>query len=307
MTNRFVNIFDGENDGLVGHESFEWGSKYIYLSAPGSRGISHGDVIDLNRENIKGFDVRAFLRRPCPRPEKTRILMNKENTENVNRSNEPEKAAAGPLTVIYTDTVYGKEAEALAEHTGAGKAQYTENAPAHHQGAGLVLSGSTTAGCRLLTVRYHCRRTLHLCCRGSKKTTWKGNYWVKASRIKGMNAADGQLRAVDATAGFGEDSLLLAAAGYNVELYEYDPVIAALLRDALRRAAKSSYDALRDAVSRMDLREGDSVSAMRAMAGSNEPPDIVLLDPMFPERRKSALVKKKFQLLAAAGKPVRGS
>ena len=39
--------------------------------------------------------------------------MNKENTENVNRSNEPEKAAAGPLTVIYTDTVYGKEAEAL--------------------------------------------------------------------------------------------------------------------------------------------------------------------------------------------------
>ena len=65
--------------------------------------------------------------------------MNKENIENVNRSNEPEKAAAGPLTVIYTDTVYGKEAEALAEHTGAGKAQYTENAPAHDQGAGLML------------------------------------------------------------------------------------------------------------------------------------------------------------------------
>ena len=60
MTNRFVNLFDGENDGLVGHESFEWGSKYIYLSAPSSRGISHGDVIDLNRENIKGFDVREF-------------------------------------------------------------------------------------------------------------------------------------------------------------------------------------------------------------------------------------------------------
>ena len=39
--------------------------------------------------------------------------MNKENTENVNKSNEPEKAAAGPLTVIYTDTVYEKEAEAM--------------------------------------------------------------------------------------------------------------------------------------------------------------------------------------------------
>ena len=110
MTNRFVNLFDGENwpKRCVGHESFEWGSKYIYSSAPGSRGISHGGVKDLNRENIKGFDVRAFLRGPCPRPEKTRILMNKENTENVNKSNEPGKAAAGPLTVIYTDTVYKK-------------------------------------------------------------------------------------------------------------------------------------------------------------------------------------------------------
>ena len=60
LTNRFVHLFDGENDGLVGKESFEWGSEYTYLSAPGERGISHGDVIDLNRENIEGFDVREF-------------------------------------------------------------------------------------------------------------------------------------------------------------------------------------------------------------------------------------------------------
>ncbi len=60
LTNRFVHLFDGENDGLVGKDSFEWGSEYIYLSAPGKRGVSHGDVIDLNRENIPGFDVREF-------------------------------------------------------------------------------------------------------------------------------------------------------------------------------------------------------------------------------------------------------
>ena len=232
--------------------------------------------------------------------------MNKENTENVNKSNEPGKTAAGPLTVIYTDTVYKKEAEALAEHTGAGKAQYTENAPVHDQGAGLMLL-LDDSGLSLTDGKISLQADLTSMLPRLKKNNLEREFLVKASRIKGMNAADGQLRAVDATAGFGEDSLLLAVAGYNVELYEYDPVIAALLRDALRRAAKSSDDALRDAVSRMDLREGDSVSAMRAMAGSNEQPDIVLLDPMFPERRKSALVKKKFQLLQQLESPCEGA
>lgn len=59
-TNAFVKQFDGENDGLVGYESFKWGSNFIYLKPQGGRGISHGDVIDLNRENIDTFDVREF-------------------------------------------------------------------------------------------------------------------------------------------------------------------------------------------------------------------------------------------------------
>ncbi len=55
-----VHLFSGANDGLVGEESFEWGEKFTCLKASGKRGISHGDMIDLNRENIKGFDVREF-------------------------------------------------------------------------------------------------------------------------------------------------------------------------------------------------------------------------------------------------------
>lgn len=55
-----VKYFDGENDGLVSESSFIWGEKYILLKPTGSRGISHGDIIDLNRENIRGFDVREF-------------------------------------------------------------------------------------------------------------------------------------------------------------------------------------------------------------------------------------------------------
>ena len=60
LSYRYVKNYDGENDGLVGESSFEWGEKYTLLRTDGNRGISHGDVIDLNRENIKDFDVRAF-------------------------------------------------------------------------------------------------------------------------------------------------------------------------------------------------------------------------------------------------------
>ena len=56
-----VGHFDGPNDGLVGEKSFSWGSEYQFLTTTGKRGISHGDVIDLNRENIDGFDVREFF------------------------------------------------------------------------------------------------------------------------------------------------------------------------------------------------------------------------------------------------------
>jgi len=55
-----VRHFDGENDGLVAVEAAKWGTAFTLLTPKGRRGISHGDVIDLNRENIPGFDVREF-------------------------------------------------------------------------------------------------------------------------------------------------------------------------------------------------------------------------------------------------------
>ena len=55
-----VRFFDGPNDGLVSETSFAFGEKYTLLTPTGTRGISHGDMIDLNRENIEDFDVREF-------------------------------------------------------------------------------------------------------------------------------------------------------------------------------------------------------------------------------------------------------
>ena len=149
---------------------------------------------------------------------------------------------------------------------------------------------------------------------------------VKATKVKGRE----KLRVIDATAGMGEDSLLLAAAGCEVTLYEQDPVIAALLQDTMRRALEEA--ALQAIVMRMQLVEGDSIDHLQKLSdagmSSNVPfgtqgdaiehscpsstasdatanssdealkrPDVIYLDPMFPERQKSGLVKKKFQLI----------
>lgn len=60
MAYPMVKHFDGDNDGLVSVDSMKWGSNFICLTVPKGRGISHGDMIDLNRENIPDFDVREF-------------------------------------------------------------------------------------------------------------------------------------------------------------------------------------------------------------------------------------------------------
>lgn len=115
-----------------------------------------------------------------------------------------------------------------------------------------------------------------------------GELLVRAARLKGIE----EPTLVDATAGLGQDSLLLAAAGLSVTLIECNPVIAAMLVDAIERARRDPE--LADAAGRMRVIEGNSLKVLRDLS---MPPDVVYLDPMFPGRSKSAAVKKKFQLL----------
>lgn len=55
-----VKKYDGDNDGLVALTSASWGERFTPIYPTGKRGITHADMIDLNREDIKGFDVREF-------------------------------------------------------------------------------------------------------------------------------------------------------------------------------------------------------------------------------------------------------
>ena len=116
---------------------------------------------------------------------------------------------------------------------------------------------------------------------------------VKAAKVKKRDGM--QPSAVDATAGLGDDAFLLAAAGFRVTLFEHNPIIAALLADALLRAKGEKVDpALRTIAERMSLAEGESTHALPLLGFV---PDVVLLDPMFPAKGKDAAAKKKLQML----------
>ena len=96
---------------------------------------------------------------------------------------------------------------------------------------------------------------------------------------------------LDATAGLGRDSFVLASWGYPVVLCERVPVVACLLRDGLRRAAASDDAELRAVIARMRLQAVDALDYLRGETA----PEVVVIDPMFPPSKKTALVKKDMQ------------
>ena len=97
------------------------------------------------------------------------------------------------------------------------------------------------------------------------------------------------LNILDATAGLGRDAFVLASLGASVTLVERNPVVAALLFDGLRRGAATAE--LSWLSQRMQLRHCSALQALTQRAAV----EVVYLDPMFPPRDKTALVKKEMR------------
>jgi 16S rRNA (guanine1516-N2)-methyltransferase len=143
-----------------------------------------------------------------------------------------------------------------------------------------------------------------------KRTAWETgrDLLVKAVGPGRKEFLNGAL-VYDLTAGFGQDSLLLALAGAkHVHMIERNPIVAALLSDAMRRlrllsigcSDKTQREHARDLCQRLSLQVGDGIRVAKELVspkGSIDLPDIIYLDPMFPPRTKSALVKKNMQVL----------
>ncbi|MEL0151832.1 MAG: class I SAM-dependent methyltransferase [Halieaceae bacterium] len=98
--------------------------------------------------------------------------------------------------------------------------------------------------------------------------------------------ADRKPRVFDATAGLGRDAFVLADLGCEVELSEVSPVLYFLLKHAHETALLSASEKVVHAAQRMTISHRDS--ARCSVSGFNT----IYLDPMFPDRSKSAAVKK---------------
>lgn len=98
---------------------------------------------------------------------------------------------------------------------------------------------------------------------------------------------------IDATAGMGRDAFVLANLGCAVTLLERSPILHALLADALIRGKQDNE--IKTIIERMTLKQGDAQDLLPTLKA-----DVVFLDPMYPHREKSALVKKELRLLRLA-------
>ena len=99
----------------------------------------------------------------------------------------------------------------------------------------------------------------------------------------------------DATAGLGRDAFLFACLGCRVTAVERSPILWALLRDGLARAAKSNMTGLRAIVDRITLLHGDSCDVLHDLPQEARP-DVLYIDPMYPSSQKTALAKKEMRV-----------
>ncbi len=111
----------------------------------------------------------------------------------------------------------------------------------------------------------------------------------------GVRKGQPRPRVVDATAGLGEDTWVLAAFGCTVTAIERQPIIAAMLHDALQRAAAGGDQAATIAA-RITLTHNDAIHWLDAPAEATRP-DVVYLDPMFPDPTRRATQRKPMRVL----------
>lgn len=99
-----------------------------------------------------------------------------------------------------------------------------------------------------------------------------------------------QLSVLDVAAGLGRDAFVLANLGCKVTMIERNPIIAALLQDGLKRAKEEEWFKTLT----LKLIEDDAIHFLKNLKNL---PDVIYIDPMFPTRKKSALVKKEMRVL----------
>ncbi|MFT6309680.1 MAG: 16S rRNA (guanine1516-N2)-methyltransferase [Porticoccus sp.] len=191
------------------------------------------------------------------------------------------------VIVFYSDDNFADAAKGLAQTTGLPVKKGTdlkfESVPfclcVNDLGISLRQSGKKAPG--PVRVDFLAGKTKH-------RMNYGGGRGQLLSKAIGVNKRAG-LKVLDATAGLGQDSFVLATLGCDMTLIERSPVVAALLRDGIERGLQGD-DEVAAVLGRMNLVCADSIDYLQQLA---EPVDVIYLDPMYPHTDKTAKVKKE--------------
>jgi len=115
------------------------------------------------------------------------------------------------------------------------------------------------------------------------------------ARAIGLKPGTAPPEILDATAGLGKDAFVLACLGCPVTMIERSPIVATLVADALERAKDDAdFQVLHE--QGFKLIQANARDYILQVDEAFRP-DVIYLDPMYPEKKKSALVKKNMQIL----------
>lgn len=223
--------------------------------------------------------------------------MEDQSTKNIHRLTPTRSASVGVAVADPQDVQQSERAAALADELGL---RYVSSTDGDADGYRFLL---TVTDSRLELRELAARRARPLFVDFVSGPTGYRRHSGLTKRqaiARAVGIGKGITTVVDATAGLGRDSFLLACLGCEIIAVERSVVLAALLRDGLARAREVATDDSRLAVvvERMTLVAGDACQMLRRLS-ADEAPDTVYLDPMYPVEVKSALPKRELRICRA--------
>lgn len=134
----------------------------------------------------------------------------------------------------------------------------------------------------------------------SKKMRYRMQHLNKAQepllRALGWKSTE-KKRVLDLTAGLGRDSLLLFFAGFDVVMFERNPVLQILLQNAINALPAEDFTQTLTLAKEDSIRYLSSIEKLSRGQLPENFADVIYMDPMYPDRKKSALVKKELRII----------
>jgi len=197
------------------------------------------------------------------------------------------------IVVVADHPSFIPQAKGFSEKYELGLLESSSDLP-HHEYAlhfsedGIYLSWLSSKKRLRLTIDFTGGRIAH-------RRKFGGGKGQLIAKAVGLQSKRRHIDVFDCTAGQGGDAFVLASLGCNVLMMERSFIAHALLESGLERAgtiANNGDEELSNVIGRLSLILGD---AKEFLVSSQRQFDVIYLDPMFPARKKSALVKKEMQ------------